>query len=190
MQSAEMEDIEKVLRGKENPLLECKAQACPDLLRRELSSLFVSTNMNDGPLTVITFVQRTKYDMSAWSESVEDEREEVIENFIKSAKEMCSELRRNSQWADFVEPNSGRPFFSPYTNATFFETDERYRHLGFRIQDLGCCKVISHHKWGTHVFVGSIFTTAPADCEYLQEIISQANKLKEDGGDAHVSVCA
>jgi hypothetical protein len=184
MQSEELEEVEKVLRGKPNPVLECKAHACPELLRRELSGLFISTNISDGPLTVITFCQRTKNDMSAWSECVDEEREEVIENFIKSAKDMCSELRRSSQWADFVEPNSGRPFYGPYTNATFFETDERYRHLGFRIQDLGCCKVISHHKWGTHVFVGSIFTTAPADCEYLQDMISRMNRIKEESGDA------
>lgn len=99
--------------------------------------------------------------------------------FIKTATDICADLRRKSLWADFVEPNSGRPFYSPYTNTTFFETDERYRHLGFRVQDLGCCKVISHHKWGTHAFVGSIFTNAPAESEFIQSILNRTNGVEE-----------
>lgn len=61
-------------------------------------------------------------------------------------------------------------FFGPYTNNTLLETDERYRHLGFSVDDLGCCKVIHHSLWGTHVFVGSIFTNAAADSHIMQKL--------------------
>ena len=61
-------------------------------------------------------------------------------------------------------------YLSDYTSATMFETDERYRKLGFTIEDLGCCKVISHHLWGTHSFVGCIFTDAPVDDPIIQRL--------------------
>lgn len=61
-------------------------------------------------------------------------------------------------------------FFGPYTNNTLFETDERYRHLGFQIEDLGCCRVIGHRLWGTHVFVGTIVTEAPPTSSVMKRL--------------------
>ena len=50
-------------------------------------------------------------------------------------------LRNDNYWCDFVDPSCGKPYFGPNTNTSMFETDEKYRLLGFRIEDLGCCKV-------------------------------------------------
>ncbi len=41
------------------------------------------------------------------------------------------------------------------------ETDDAVNALGYEVVDLGCCKVVSHAKWGTHAFLATIFTTAP-----------------------------
>ncbi|KAM9802289.1 cobalamin trafficking protein CblD-like isoform 2-T2 [Syngnathus typhle] len=83
-------------------------------------------------VTVITVTQKTKNDMTAWCLAVEEERDHMLDKF-----------------------------FGPYTNKTLFETDDTYRLLGFQIEDLGCCRVIQHPLWGSHVFVGIIFTNAP-----------------------------
>ncbi|XP_030283949.1 metabolism of cobalamin associated Db isoform X4 [Sparus aurata] len=82
-------------------------------------------------MTVVTVTQKTQNDMTSWCSEVEQEREQMLEKF-----------------------------FGSYTNNTLFETDDRYRQLGFQIEDLGCCRVIRHSLWGTHVFVGVIFTNA------------------------------
>ena len=114
---------------------------------------------------------------------------------MDAAKEICQQLQDGGYWSDFIDPTSGRPFLGNYTNATLFETDERYRHLGFSIEDLGCCKVIRHGTWGTHSFVGKckllsvlkpvvhannlkqftgcIFTNAPVDSDSLQSVLRQ-----------------
>uniref|UniRef100_A0A0P5X744 Methylmalonic aciduria and homocystinuria type D protein, mitochondrial n=1 Tax=Daphnia magna TaxID=35525 RepID=A0A0P5X744_9CRUS len=152
-------------------VLECVAQECPKLVRKDFADLFPSRDVSFGPLTVVTLAQKTKSDMSEWSEVVEYEREELVACFVDAAKEICEQLQNSGYWSDFIDPSSGRPYLGNYTNATLFETDERYRHLGFSIEDLGCCKIIRHGTWGTHAFVGCIFTNAPFDSNTLQDAL-------------------
>ncbi|CAB1346986.1 unnamed protein product [Coregonus sp. 'balchen'] len=126
----------------ENSNVECAIQSCPELLKKEFESMFPEAPNNF--MTVVTFVA--------------------------SAKEICYALRTEGFWADFIDPSSGMAFFGSYTNNTLFETDERYRNLGFNIEDLGCCKVIRHNLWGTHVFVGTVFTNAPPHSHIMKKL--------------------
>lgn len=158
-------------------LLECVAQDCPQLLKKDFQELFPDHNLSSWPLTVLTLSQRTQNDMSGWTPQVEAEREELLEHFITGASEICDALREAGYWADFIDPSSGRPYLGEYTNATLFETDERYRHFGFEIDDLGCCKVISHHLWGTQAYVGCLCTNAPLD----HPIIRMMSQVKASG---------
>lgn len=152
----------------ENAKVECAMQRCPELLRKDVVSMF--PEIPDNHVLVLTVTQKTENDMTAWSEEVENEREALLEKFINGAKEICYALRSEGYWADFIEPSSGLAYFGPYTNNTLYETDERYRHLGFRVEDLGCCKVIRHNVWGTHAVVGSIFTNAPQDSAIMKKL--------------------
>ena len=68
-------------------------------------------------------------------------------------------LRRAGFWADLVDPSTGRPHLGELAPAAdaddrLIETDDRLGRLGFEIDDLGCCKVIRHAVWGSHVFIG------------------------------------
>ncbi|VDP47357.1 unnamed protein product [Soboliphyme baturini] len=67
---------------------------------------------------------------------------------------------------------SNLPYLGPFTNSSLFDTDERYSHLGFVIEDLGCCKVIKHRLFGTRALVGSIFTTAPLNCDVIDSVMA------------------
>ncbi|XP_062861829.1 metabolism of cobalamin associated Db [Trichomycterus rosablanca] len=148
--------------------VECAIQSCPELLKRDFASVFPEAPSSS--MMVLTVTQRTKNDMTAWSEEVDQEREELLAKFIAGAKEICHALHTEGFWADFIDPSSGLAFFGTYTNNTLFETDERYRHLGFQIEDLGCCKVIRHSLWGTHAFVGTVFTSAPPNSLVMKKL--------------------
>ncbi|KAI5628567.1 methylmalonic aciduria and homocystinuria type D protein, mitochondrial [Silurus asotus] len=148
--------------------VECAIQSCPELLKKDFASMFPEAPSSS--MMVLTVTQRTDNDMTAWSEEVDQEREQLLAQFIEGAKEVCQALHTEGFWADFIDPSSGLAFFGSYTNNTLFETDERYRHLGFQIEDLGCCKVIRHVLWGTHVFVGSVFTNAPPSSHVMKKL--------------------
>lgn len=143
--------------------VEWSVQQCPSFLHRGFMELFPDISINSGDLTMVNVCQKTKHDMSGWSPEVGEERDQLNVIFMDCATEICNSLKEQGYWADFIDPASGTPYFGAHTNTTLFETDERYNHFGFNITDLGCCKVISHKLWGTHVFVGSIFTNAPVD---------------------------
>lgn len=142
-------------------LLECVAYECPQIMRKDFADLFPWMDIMHGHFTIITVCQKTREDMTGWSLAVEEEREKLLGSFVQGATEICQELQKAGFWADFIDPSCGKPFLSTeYTNASLYETDERYKKLGFEIEDLGCCKVIRHHVWGTHSYVGCIFTNA------------------------------
>ncbi|KAM8855264.1 metabolism of cobalamin associated Db [Spinachia spinachia] len=154
--------------------LECAVQCCPEPLKKDFQSMFP-----DAPSTgmmVVTVTQKTRNDMTSWCAEVEQEREQMLDKFCDGAQEICHALQREGFWADFIEPSSGLAFFGSYTNNTLFETDDRYRHLGFQIEDLGCCRVIRHSLWGTHVFVGTIFTSAPPGSLVMERLQSSCTQ--------------
>ncbi|XP_054714493.1 cobalamin trafficking protein CblD-like [Uloborus diversus] len=156
-----------------SPEVECVGFECPQLLKKDFLDLFPHRNLASDNLTVITLCQKTKNDMSAWSEGAELEREKLGNNFQILANAICALLKSYEYWADFIHPESGKPHLNSLTNATLFETDLRYRHFGFTIEDLGCCRIISHVMWGTHMYVGAIFTNAPLDTPEVQSILDR-----------------
>jgi len=141
--------------------VECRIDSCPPSLKRGFQRLFEKTDRRET-LTVLTISQHTENDMTTWSDTVEEEREALTRTFIQNAMEIVGRVEEHGYWADFIDPCSGQPFNGNYKNETLFETDDRFNQLGFRIEDLGCCKAIAHKRWGTNVFVGVLFTSAPA----------------------------
>ena len=154
--------------------VECRIQSCPESLVKEFKGLFAEFPPNDSQtdnFTVITLSQKTENDMTSWSDEVEKERDTLTGVFIDNAKDICSKIQNNGYWADFIEPSSGHAFYSSHRNETLVETDDRLNQLGgFRVEDLGCCKVLLHKEWNSNVFVGLIFTNAPVESHFFDAL--------------------
>jgi hypothetical protein len=148
---------------------------CPKLLRKDLKELFPGEKFGGRSVSVLNVTQQTENDMAVWAQTAEVERRDLTSKFVNTALTLCTWLKQHGYWADFIDPDSGRPYLSAYTNSTLFETDERYGQLGFEIEDLGCCKVIKHSKWSTRAMVGTIFTDAPLDSQVIQKIVADRN---------------
>ncbi|KAE9417237.1 hypothetical protein Angca_004412 [Angiostrongylus cantonensis] len=155
--------------------VELTVQECPRLLKKDMKHLFPGMSFDSVNVSVINITQKTEHDMKVWNEKMEQEREMLTASFISSAIAMCATLRRCGYWADFIDPSSGRPYLGKFTNHALFETDDAYKQMGFRIEDLGCCKVLQHVVWGSRAFVGTLFTDAPIDCSIIQDIIQKVN---------------
>jgi hypothetical protein len=166
-------DIEtRILRSQEK--FQVLAHSCPELLLYDFKELFPGKSLGSR-ITVLTICQKTLNDMKSWNPLMEKEREELMEHFVSLATGIITKLQDHGFWADFIDPFSGRPMNSAYTHATFWETDERYRRLGFEIEDIGCCRVLRHHVWGTKAFVGSIFTNAPLNSPEISDLVSNVS---------------
>ncbi|OQV15291.1 putative Methylmalonic aciduria and homocystinuria type D-like protein, mitochondrial [Hypsibius exemplaris] len=161
--------------------VECLVQECSPKLTRSFAELFPAgipaATPGNPTLSAVIVTHHTEHNMSVWSAEMDVEREKLTGQFVEMAVEMVQTLRDNGVWADFIDPSSGRPYYSPYTNATFFDTDERYKEFGFVIQDLGCCKCLEHPLVGAKAFVGTILTNASPSHPVLREIISEQGRL-------------
>ncbi|CAF1557051.1 unnamed protein product [Rotaria sordida] len=166
----EKEFLKKLINYKN---LEIRTYDCSSLLCSKLNNLFLNYNILTQPLTAITIIFKTNSDMSTWSIEVENERYQLIEKFNKLAQEISTYLNSKKYWVDFIDPSNGKPYYGSSTLDTLFETDERFRNFGINIVDLGCCRVIQHLQYGTHVFVGCIFTSASKIDPHVQNLLKE-----------------
>lgn len=151
---------------------ETKVYDCPPLLHKELKGLFPGRSSDEEKIAVIICAYKTEEDMATWGLDAEFERQHLTDVFIEEANKIYEFIVSKNYWCNFIDPSSGRPYKGPYTNAKLLETDSHYNHLGFHIEDDGCCKVVEHPKWGSNVFVGTIMTNMPRDSPVFNELVN------------------
>jgi len=150
----------------ESHIGEVKVFTCSEALASKFARLFPAVDLTG--LNVISIVFNTKNDMSSWNSEVESERRQLYAQFMEHAKLICAMISQLSEpndqnLVDFIDPSTGSPYFARNSQDSLIETDDRFKNFGFNMLDMACCKVLTHREWASHIFVGTIMTTAPSE---------------------------
>ncbi|KAG5885885.1 hypothetical protein JTB14_019147 [Gonioctena quinquepunctata] len=165
-----MEQIEDT-GDMDNGNMVCRVQMCPTLLRETVKDLFPYRTLDDhSELSVITIA--LKPNVRDMRKNKEMETERLAQMFLIASKNICDKLRASGYWADFINPYSGRPYFTPSSLRELYQTDEKFRCLDFQISEMKNCKIISIEGNLQKQFVGSLFTSAPCKKNPLNSIFT------------------
>ncbi|XP_013866133.1 metabolism of cobalamin associated Da [Austrofundulus limnaeus] len=150
---------------------DCSITSCPELLKKELEELFPLAPT--ASITVVTVTQRT-------GRPEDQDQNQQLHKFVSGAKELCFALWTAGYWADFIDPTTGAAFFAPPTSLSTPQPDEPLTDLGFHIEVSGSCTVIRHVLRGTSLFVGTVFTNAPADSAAVTRLQGLSRVFEDD----------
>jgi len=89
-----------------------------------------------------------------------------------AAREITARLRLHGYWADFMNPFSGKPFFSWANGATLYKIDSRFRGINMNVQNKSSCTVISAENIDDKNFSGVIYTNAPCDFMQIKNLLN------------------
>jgi len=152
--------VASVPRGK----IEFSVHHCPKALFREAKFIFppILDSLNDETeLVVIPTCQKALHDLVKVGPEIEEEKDRLLEVFIDFAKNICTALRDDDYWADYIDPCSGLPMMTKDCNKVYSEVDGMEVMLQYKTMNCGCCKVLLHPVWGSSVYPATIFTSAP-----------------------------
>ncbi|CAH1112956.1 unnamed protein product [Psylliodes chrysocephalus] len=153
----------------QNSNITVKVQKCPTLLRGTVKDLFPYRPLEDNSvLSVVTIALKPNIKDMRTNKELETER--LAQTFLITAKKICDKLRTAGYWADFINPFSGRPYFTPSTLTELYQTHEKFRCLDFQIVEIKDCKVISNDDDSLKQFVGSLFTSAACNKRNLNSV--------------------
>ncbi|KAI8335209.1 methylmalonic aciduria and homocystinuria type D protein [Blakeslea trispora] len=126
-------------------------------------------------MLVVPVIQKCQNDMVGITKEVNYERDVCLELFIQWGKLVVDRIKSVGMWADIMDPASGFPVFgeagpSPYP-------DVQGTHMltsRFDVQNVGCCHILLHPTWCSHIYPSTLFTTAPSDV--LLKVIDEITK--------------
>jgi hypothetical protein len=161
----ELVDVE----NKDKSKLHISLKKCPVLIRKSLAEMFPAPEVVDENVALSLIILTQK------STAIDHEKAAI--NFLYAARDICQKLRLHGYWSDFLNPFSGKAFFS-YHQKSLYKNDARFRGLCMKLEEvkgIGAndnCLLISEET--SNKFNGSIFTNLPS-MEMFKELV-----LEED----------
>ncbi|XP_075154381.1 cobalamin trafficking protein CblD [Haematobia irritans] len=143
----------------EKAMLEFTVNECPSLIKKSLHELFPAPEVASSDklaLLTLTFT---------------GDSEQGASKFVLAAREITSRLRLHGYWADFMNPFSGKPFYSWASGKNLYKVDKRFRGINMKLMKHNDCVVIKPEDNAEKIFSGSIYTNAPADYIELKTLL-------------------
>jgi hypothetical protein len=148
------------------------------LIRNNLQEIFPAPEVmtESGSLSLITLSQSTSSSLSPL------DHEKAAMKYVLAAREICQQLRLHGYWCDFLNPFSGKAYFS-YHKKKLYSNDERFRGLCMKLESvkgLGTkdnCMLISEDK--SSKFSGSVFTSMPS-MKMFKELVLDDDEIDDN----------
>mmetsp|Transcript_10793 Transcript_10793/g.15906 ORF Transcript_10793/g.15906 Transcript_10793/m.15906 type:complete len:198 (+) Transcript_10793:34-627(+) len=150
--------------------LEASVHTLPKPLIREFRHVFGDkylesgedlTQHGDCELLAIPTNQHALHDLVGVGDEIEREKDRLLNVFLEFGKDLTSKLRSKGLWADYIDPCSGLPMVTLDCNKVYSEVDGMECLLNYKAYNAGFCKILTHPKWGSSVYPGTIFCYAP-----------------------------
>jgi hypothetical protein len=147
--------------------MEVSAHTMPKPLQREFSHVFDRQVSFDGfeergaEVLAILTNQHALEDLISIGDSVEEEKDRLLNAFMEFARPFCQNVIDAGFWADYIDPCSGLPMLTENCNKVYSEVDGMECCLGYKSYNAGFCKILMHPKWQSAVYPASIFVCAP-----------------------------
>ncbi|KAJ2359482.1 hypothetical protein GGF43_000101 [Coemansia sp. RSA 2618] len=142
--------------------MQYSVHSCPRRMRRELELVFPEVAGQKNELFIVPTFQRTQTSMISYDAETQAEKDAKLHQFYRWGGEFVARLRKRGHWADITDPMSGMALFTACGPSLYPDVDGAEILLRYVPFNLGTCFVLSHPKWGTHVYPATAFTLAPA----------------------------
>ncbi|KAJ1936511.1 hypothetical protein EC988_008177 [Linderina pennispora] len=143
--------------------LQYSVHACPRRVKREIGLVFPDVVGRESDLLFIPTFQKTVSAMIAGGGDSQEEKDEKLHLFYRWGGELVGRLQAAGYWADITDPMSGMALFSHCGPSPYPDVEGAEILLHYRPFNIGCCFVLSHPHWGTHIYPATAFTLAPAE---------------------------
>ncbi|KAI7849487.1 hypothetical protein BDC45DRAFT_520486 [Circinella umbellata] len=146
---------------------------------KEVESVFPHLNLQERKdFLVCPVIQQCVNDLVGATPEVNKERDDKLELFIEWGKYLVERLGSVGFWADVTDPASGFPVFGKQGPAPYPDVQATQALTHYDLQNVGCCHILLHPSWKSHIYPATFFTTAPPNIlmKVIDELISSQQK--------------
>ncbi|CAG8463405.1 9171_t:CDS:2 [Acaulospora morrowiae] len=155
-----------------NFVLEYSIHAGSRRFNKDLVRIFPEIEDQIDRCLVIPVFLKCENEIVGIGSEIDKERDKKLIDFVEWGKLICQKLRDRGYWADLTDPCSGYPIFSNRGPSIYPDVQGAEHLLKYSIQNVGCCHILLHPRWGGKVYPGTLFTIAGVND--INQVISES----------------